>query len=114
MTGMRIGLIGPLPPPPGGMANQTRQLARLLTEEGMHVELLQTNAPYRPPWIEHVWGLRALFRLLPYLWRLWKTARQVELFHHLGMKLFAFRSFGAFVPAFGLGEGGADTEYRHQ
>jgi hypothetical protein len=29
--GMRIGLVGPLPPPAGGMANQTRQLAELLS-----------------------------------------------------------------------------------
>jgi len=28
---LRIGLIGPLPPPSGGMANQTRQLGELLT-----------------------------------------------------------------------------------
>jgi len=43
----RLLLIGPLPPPSGGMANQTRQLARLLQAEGMSVELVQTNAPYR-------------------------------------------------------------------
>ena len=29
-TGLRIALVGPLPPPAGGMANQTQQLARLL------------------------------------------------------------------------------------
>ncbi len=30
LAGMRIGLVGPLPPPAGGMAMQTRQLAELL------------------------------------------------------------------------------------
>ena len=30
-----IGLVGPLPPPSGGMANQTLQLARLLDEAGL-------------------------------------------------------------------------------
>ena len=32
--GLRVGLVGPLPPPAGGMANQTRQLAELLDAEG--------------------------------------------------------------------------------
>ena len=51
MPDLHIGLVGPLPPPSGGMANQTRQLARLLTSEGAHVEVVQVNAPYRPGWI---------------------------------------------------------------
>ncbi len=34
LSGRRIGLVGPLPPPAGGMANQTRQLAELLEREG--------------------------------------------------------------------------------
>ena len=42
---MRLGLVGPLPPPNGGMAMQTLQLARLLEKEGVVVELVQTNAP---------------------------------------------------------------------
>ncbi len=32
---MRLGLVGPLPPPNGGMAMQTLQLARLLAMEGL-------------------------------------------------------------------------------
>ena len=47
-TTLRIGLVGPLPPPSGGMANQTLQLSKLLADEGLTVELVQTNAPYRP------------------------------------------------------------------
>jgi hypothetical protein len=78
---LKIGLIGPLPPPSGGMANQTRQLARLLAEAGMAVEVVQVNAPYRPGWIERVRGLRAMFRLLPYLVHLWRCAGRVDLFH---------------------------------
>ena len=34
VPGARIGLVGPLPPPSGGMANQTLQLSNLLREEG--------------------------------------------------------------------------------
>ena len=68
----RIGLVGPLPPPYGGMANQTRQLARLLQLEGIQVELVQVNAPYQPAWAGKIRGLRAFFRLMPYLLRLWQ------------------------------------------
>lgn len=77
----RIGLIGPLPPPAGGMANQTRQLAELLREAQVEVELVQVNAPYRPAWIGHVRMLRALCRFAPYLRRLWRCAGRVDLMH---------------------------------
>ncbi len=76
-----IGLVGPLPPPFGGMANQTQQLEKLLRTEGMTVELIQVNAPYRPSWVGNIKGLRALFRLLPYLIHLWQAANKVQLFH---------------------------------
>jgi glycosyltransferase involved in cell wall biosynthesis len=78
---LRIGLVGPLPPPSGGIPNQTRQLAMLLREAGAHVVLVQVNAPYRPAWIGRIKGLRAVARLLPYLWVLWRTAGQVDLLH---------------------------------
>ena len=66
-SALRIGLVGPLPPPPGGMANQTRQLADLLGAEGIDVVIASTNAPYRPAWIGGARGLRALFRFVPFL-----------------------------------------------
>ncbi len=74
-------VVGPLPPPSGGMANQTRQLVRLLSEEGAQVTLVQTNAPYRPAFVERLRGVRALFRLLPYLGRLWRAAGSTDLIH---------------------------------
>jgi hypothetical protein len=41
--------------------------------EGAKVELVQTNAPYRPAWLGSMPGIRALFaRLLPYLTALWQ------------------------------------------
>ena len=45
---LRIGIVGPLPPPAGGMAGQTQQLAELLRGEGADVELVQASQPYRP------------------------------------------------------------------
>lgn len=63
------------------MANQTRQLARLLAESGLTVEIVQVNAPYRPSWIGRLRGVRAAFRLAPYLVRLWRCAGRVDLLH---------------------------------
>lgn len=78
---IRIGLVGPLPPPAGGMANQTRQLARFLAQDGFDVELVQTNAPYRPAMAGKVPVLRALVRLIPYVVALLRLSRRVDLFH---------------------------------
>ena len=80
-SGLRILLVGPVPPPDGGMANQTAQLARLLRQEGAAVELLAVNAPYRPRWTVHLRGVRALFRLLPYLGDLWNAAGRADVMH---------------------------------
>ena len=44
----RICIVGPLPPPSGGMANQCEQLVRLLKRDGIQVELVRNNAPYSP------------------------------------------------------------------
>lgn len=76
-----IALVGPLPPPFGGMANQTQQLTRLLEAEGLQVDLIRTNESYRPAWVGQVKGVRALFRLLPYLWNLWRRIRKAQLVH---------------------------------
>lgn len=95
MSLKRIGLIGPLPPPYGGMANQTRQLAGLLQQEGVHVELVQMNAPYPTAWIGKIKGLRAVFRLVPYLFRLWQVAGRVQLFHIMANSGWAWHLFAA-------------------
>jgi len=78
---LHIGLVGPLPPPFGGMANQTRQLAELLRKEGVSVSLVRTNADYRPGFIARVPFVRALFRLVPYLADLWKLAGRCDVLH---------------------------------
>lgn len=98
---LHIGLVGPLPPPFGGMANQTRQLARLLREEGATVELIQVNAPYRPEWAGRIKGLRALFRLIPYLLHLWRAAGKVQLFHVMANSGWSWHLYAA--PAIWIG-----------
>lgn len=77
----RVCIVGPLPPPSGGMANQCEQLLRLLREDGARVALVRTNAPYRPAWIERVPMLRAGFRLVPYAWSLWRTIGRSDVVH---------------------------------
>jgi glycosyltransferase involved in cell wall biosynthesis len=94
-AGLRIGLVGPLPPPSGGIANQTLQLETLLRSEGATVELIQVNRPYRPRWIGQVHGIRALFRLLPYLAQLWRSADRVDLYHVMANSGWSWHLFAA-------------------
>ena len=98
---LRVGLVGPLPPPSGGMANQTLQLTRLLREEGLQVDVVQVNPPYRPAWAERVRGVRAVFRLLPYLLRLWRCAGQCDLLHVMANSGWSWHLFA--VPAIWIG-----------
>lgn len=92
---LRIGIVGPLPPPSGGMANQCRQLIRLLREDGVSVELVQTNAAYKPSWVGGVPVLRAFFRLVPYLLALWRAAGRNQLFHIFANSGWAWHLFAA-------------------
>jgi len=77
------------------MATQCQQLFDLLVGEGMHVELAQTNAPYRPAWIARVPLMRALFRLIPYFAALYRMARRVEVIHLLANSGWSWHLFAA-------------------
>ncbi|MBK9234567.1 MAG: glycosyltransferase family 4 protein [Rhodoferax sp.] len=81
LRGLRVLLVGPVPPPAGGMAGQTLQLCELLRDAGASVELLPTNAPYKPAWLGQIRGVRAIARLLPYLWRLWRGCARSDVVH---------------------------------
>jgi|TARA_B110000238_G_C16111707_1_gene432994 glycosyltransferase involved in cell wall biosynthesis len=94
---LHIGLVGPLPPPSGGMANQTLQLAKLLKQENIQVEVIQTNAAYEPEWIGKIPVLRALFRLVIYIINLWKAATKVDVFHIMANSGWSWHLFK--VPA---------------
>jgi L-malate glycosyltransferase len=91
----RIALVGPLPPPPGGMANQTEQLARLLRSAGALVDVVRTNAPYRPALVGRIRGLRAAFRWVPYRAALRRAARSATLFHVMANSGWAWHLFAA-------------------
>ncbi|CAN5730240.1 glycosyltransferase family 4 protein [soil metagenome] len=94
-AGLRVVLVGPLAPPAGGMANQTRQLAELLRAAQADVVMARTNAPYLPGWIGRWPGVRALFRLVPYLWTLWCAARRADVFHVMANSGWAWHLFSA-------------------
>lgn len=91
----RIVIVGPLPPPAGGMAYQTLQLSELLRNEGASVEVVQTNRPYSPAWVERLKGVRAVFRLVPYLLALWRAAGRASLFHVMANSGWAWHLFAA-------------------
>ncbi|AZP12221.1 glycosyltransferase family 4 protein [Undibacterium parvum] len=91
---LRIALVGPLPPSSGGMANQTLQLAKLLRADGLEVELVQVNRAY-PSWVAHVKGVRALFRLLPYLRQLWSASGKADLLHIMANSGWSWHLFAA-------------------
>ncbi len=93
----KLVVVGPLPPPAGGMANQTRQLIELLRSAQANVTLVQTNAPYRPAWIGRIPAMRAVFRLVPYLWTLWRTVRDAKVMHLMANSGWAWHLFA--VPA---------------
>ena len=90
-----IVLVGPLPPPSGGMANQTRQLARLLADEGCRVTVVQTNRPCPISWVERVRFLRAAVRLPSYLAALAAATRGADLVHLMANSGLAWHLFAA-------------------
>lgn len=98
---LTVGLIGPLPPPFGGMANQARQLYRLLEAEGVKVCFIQTNVDYPNRWIAKLKGVRALFRFLPYLLKVWKLAGDAQLIHVFSNSGWSWQLFSA--PVLWLG-----------
>jgi glycosyltransferase involved in cell wall biosynthesis len=77
----RIALIGPLPPPAGGMANLTLKLTELITQQGITVDLIQQNSPYRPSFIEKFKGIRAIVRLVPYFFSLFQKTKHADVVH---------------------------------
>jgi glycosyltransferase involved in cell wall biosynthesis len=77
------------------MANQTRQLGRLLSNEGAAVTVVRTNEPYRPALVGGIPGIRAFFRLVPYLGRLRRTTRDATLVHVMANSGWAWHFFAA-------------------
>ncbi len=92
---LKVGIVGPASPPAGGMAAQTEQLCRLLGQEGVYVEFLQTNSDYRPQWIEKVAGIRAVFRLIGYCFSVANFVRRVNVIHLMSNSGWSWQLFSA-------------------
>ena len=90
-----ICLVGPIAPPAGGMANQTRQLLSLLQQEGAQVEFVAVNAAYKPAFIAKIPGLRAVFRLLPYCFNLWRACGRARVMHIMANSGWSWHLFAA-------------------
>jgi len=99
---LHVAIVGPLAPPAGGMAGQTQQLLDLLRKDGVAVEIVRTNAPYRPRFVEHLRGVRAAFRLVPYVIKLWRAAGRASVFHVMANSGWAWHLFAA--PAIWVGK----------
>ncbi|MCA0239471.1 MAG: glycosyltransferase family 4 protein [Proteobacteria bacterium] len=92
---MRLALVGPVPPPAGGMANQTRQMGELLTRAGVKVTMVPTTPPYRPAWVASWPGLRAVFRLVGYVGVLWRATARADVLHVMANSGWSWHLFAA-------------------
>lgn len=90
-----MALVGPQAPPAGGMARQREILMERLRASGIEVVPVAMNAPYWPPVVRRVPGLRALCRLVPYVMRLWRVCGRVDLVHVMANSGWSFHLFAA-------------------
>lgn len=83
MTGAKphIGMVGPTPPPNGGMALQTLQLVDMLRAEGFMVTPLSTTPAWKPAFIGRIPILRAVVRLLTFIFAVWRLAKKADVVH---------------------------------
>jgi len=83
------------------MAMQTLQLQRLLVGEGVAVDLVATNTPCTFSLIERIRGLRAIFRLFPYVFKVWRLCGRVDVVHVMANSGWSWQLFSA--PVLWLG-----------
>jgi glycosyltransferase involved in cell wall biosynthesis len=85
ITSLKVQLVGPVPPPYGGMALQALLLQRCLRQDGMIADLLGHNEPFWTAlrFLERVPGLRTVLRALLFYFRFWKELRDKEIVHVL-------------------------------
>lgn len=92
MAASSVCVVGPFPPPYGGIRLQAQKLVAHLAEEGVSVYSIATNP--RPPrllaWVQHIPGLRSLVCELQYLTQLVSDCPQAGTVHHLAASGFNF------------------------
>lgn len=95
LAGLKVLLVGPIPPPAGGMANQTRQLGVLLRQSGAEVSLVAVNRPYSPRFVGRIPIVRAFFRLIPYFVDLYRQIKQADVVHLMANSGWSWHLFAA-------------------
>jgi glycosyltransferase involved in cell wall biosynthesis len=91
-----IAIIGPVPPPYGGMALQGRALQDNLLKEGISAAIIPTNPPLLFG-LAKIRVIRTFLQTIAYLCRLIRIVPQVSVVHVLAASYFYF--FARVVPA---------------
>jgi len=91
----KVVIVGPLAPPAGGMANQTKKLAEFLRSEGFVVDIVRTNADYKPAFIGKVPVIRSFFRLVAYKLSLFKQLKSADVVHVMANSGWSWHLFAA-------------------
>jgi len=76
-------IVGPIPPPYGGMALQAKALVERLRKDGVDVELLSTN-PVIPTFLGRIKGVRTVVQSVFFLWNLAGSLLRSPIVHLLG------------------------------
>lgn len=97
----KVTIVGPLAPPAGGMANQTKKLAEFLRSEKITVEVIRTNPDYKPSIIGKLPVIRALFRLVSYKLTLLRLLKNTDVIHIMANSGWSWHLFAA--PAIVIG-----------
>jgi len=97
----KVTIVGPLAPPAGGMANQTKKLAEFLRSENVKVDVIRTNPDYKPTFIGKLPVIRALFRLVSYKLTLMKCLKNTDVIHIMANSGWSWHLFAA--PAILIG-----------
>jgi len=90
-----VVLVAPVPPPRGGMADQAQALVEKLRQSGIHVQVVPVNSPYKPYWITHFKGVRAVFRLGYYMAQVWRALKGANLVHVFANSGWSWHLFAA-------------------
>jgi glycosyltransferase involved in cell wall biosynthesis len=97
----KVTIVGPLAPPAGGMANQTKKLAEFLRSENVTVDVIRTNLDYKPDFIGKLPVIRALFRLVTYKLTLMKRLKNTDIIHIMANSGWSWHFFAAPAIMFG-------------
>lgn len=80
---MKICVIGPEPPPNGGMAMQCQLLRNCLKKDGLQVEFCPVNFKLTPNFLNQIKIFRAIIRFFCYFFKLRRKFSQVQVVHIL-------------------------------